>query len=196
MIALILILLSMPSLMASLSAYKTTRNYVLGKCTAFVFSAALLSSPAPSMAQIPSMDDFYTTSGTVIKPKDTVVQPSEDISLSSSVDFKKILTKLEDLSAKELWDDIISIDNKIKKILSSNSDTIVPREVKDDVLFGIGSLNDLSIQNRITYFSKEDLSQISGLIREQDNSDGAVTKNDEAVKEALQIIRDMRKLLD
>jgi hypothetical protein len=148
------------------------------------------------MAQIPSMDDFYTTSGTVIKPKDTVVQPSEDISLSSSVDFKKILTKLEDLSAKELWDDIISIDNKIKKILSSNSDTIVPREVKDDVLFGIGSLNDLSIQNRITYFSKEDLSQISGLIREQDNSDGAVTKNDEAVKEALQIIRDMRKLLD
>lgn len=195
MIALILILLSMPSLMASLSAYKTTHNYILGKCTAFVFSAALLSSPAPSMAQIPSMDEFYTTSGTVIKPKDTVVQPSEEISLSSSVDFKKILTKLEDLSAKELWDDIISIDNKIKKILSSSSE-IVPREVKDDVLFGIGSLNDLSIQNRITYFSKEDLSQISGLIREQDNSDGAVTKNDEAVKEALQIIRDMRKLLD
>ncbi len=140
------------------------------------------------------MDEFYTTSGTVVKPKDVIVTLSEDISLSSLVDFKKLLNKLEDLSANEKWDDIISIDNKIKKSLSNNSDTIVPKGVKDDVLFDIGSLDDLSIQNRITYFSKEDLMQISGLIR--DNNDGAVIKNDEAIKEALQIIQDIRKLLN
>jgi len=190
---LLLMLLCTSSLMTTLEAYKMSRNTILNKFTAFVISG-LLSSPSPTLAQIPSMDDFYTTSGTVIKPKDVVLPPIEEISLNNLADFKTILSKLENLLSNEKWDDVISIDNKIKKILAGNSDAIVPKAVKEDVLFDIGSLDDLSIQNRITYFSKEDLKQISGLIRE--SSDGAVAKNDEAIKEALQIIRDIRQLLN
>ena len=173
-------------------AYKTSHNNILSKLTAFFVTATVLSSPVPATAQIPSTDDFYTTSGTIVRPKVTVAPPTEDISLNTLDDFKKILNKLEVLSTNEKWDDVITIDNKIKKIFSDKS--ILPSGVKDDILFDIGSLNDLSLQNRITYFSKEDLKQISGLIDEQ--GDGESTKNEEAIKEALQIIQDIRKLLN
>lgn len=178
---------------------------------AFLVGSAIVTNPKASNAQIPSMDEYNTGSGTVLpgrarvvgKPPVTAVKAVPD--MFSIEQMKGFLTLIDGHIASEppKWDEMIRDIKSISKVKSkylgftsssdlannfkiSSSQATSAESVREDVAFNVGQLNDLALANKEYFFNKADLEQTQ-LIK-----DSADVSSASAVKEAKDIIKDIK----
>ena len=170
----------------------------------------LVTMPLQSNAQIPSMDEYNTGSGTVLPGRARVVgKPvtavAPEISDSFSVSkAEETLTKIDSYLATEpaKWDEIIRAIKMTPKYnvknlgFKSASDLANNFKIKDtqvsmaeaareDFAFNLGQLNDLALANREYFFNKADLEQTQML------KDAADRSSSTSIKEGKEILREV-----
>lgn len=178
---------------------------------AFLVGSTILTNSKPSNAQIPSMDEYNTGSGTVLpgrarvvgKPPTTAVKAIPD---TFSIDqMKGFLTLIDAHIASEppKWDEMIRDIKSVSKVKSkylgfaspsdlannfkiSSSRATSAESVREDAAFNVGQLNDLALANKEYFFNKADLEQTQ-LIK-----DSAEVSSASAVQEAKDIIKDIK----
>ncbi|KAJ1424848.1 hypothetical protein B484DRAFT_398152 [Ochromonadaceae sp. CCMP2298] len=169
-----------PSGPSALSLYRK------GAAGAAVISiCSILAQPA--YAQIPSMDDYSSGSGTVVRPKgpkatSTASSTSTDV-LSMSRQLPATLNRLQTLAKGEQWDEVINTCKALKPLklkylgysnapaLAQAFDVTASEAGELEILRGeiystLVQLSDLSISNRVYFFNKDDLLQAQRLIEE------------------------------
>jgi len=152
--------------------------------------AALFSITLPCEAKIPSIDDYNFGNGAVIRTqknaledgKAYVVQDNDKLQLSR---FKSEIANVRTLSKSELWDDILikikqfeslrkpsfgyGNANSLKEVIGSEVDVRKLENMREDLSYLLGELEDFCISHRVIYFNKEDKKQVE-LIKEESGS--------------------------
>jgi hypothetical protein len=178
---------------------------------AFLLGSTILTNSKPSNAQIPSMDEYNTGSGTVLPGRARVVgkppiTAAKSVPETFSVEqMKGVLTLIDAQIASEppKWDEMIRDIKSVSKVKSkylgftspsdlannfkiSSSQANLAESAREDVAFNVGLLNDLALANKEYFFNKADLEQTQ-LIK-----DSADVSSASAVKEAKDIIKDIK----
>lgn len=179
---------------------------------AFLIGSTVLSNSKASIAQIPSMDEYNTGSGTVLPGRARVVgKPTLSVVNKAVPEIFSVervdgsLASIDGYIASEppKWDDIIREIKSISKVKSkylgftsssdlansfkiSSSQATSAESVREDVAFNVGLLNDLALANKEYFFNKADLEQTQLLKESTDLSSSS------AVKEAKEIIKDIK----
>lgn len=179
-----------------------------GAC--FLTGCIMVTMPLQSNAQIPSMDEYNTGSGTVLPGRARVVgKPvatvAADISDTFSVSIaEETLTKIDSYISSEpaKWDEIIraikltpkynvkNLGFKSSSDLASNfkikdAQALLVESAREDFAFNLGQLNDLALANREYFFNKADLEQTQML------KDAADLSSSTAVKEGREILTEV-----
>lgn len=155
-------------------------------------------------ARIPSSDDYYVGSGTVIVPpasKTLTSSPSNEIAFDESI-FNTMRSSLisvkRDIQEKK-WDDILArlsttefkalkksmfgFKNKAAASLAfhrsaENSDI---ESLRQELSYSIGVIEEYSLSHRVLFFNKEDLNQIQLI------SDGQIADSESDREELLSV---------
>lgn len=216
---------------------------------ALAVGAAL--APNPSLAQMPSFDDYNAGSGSVVRSDKASgnVEMAKTIMNSVSTTKKaatlplyiketlpQYLETVKELARQGLWKDIIAVDKAPFRIAADSGDgdnskssrliilkkkyfggpntdylvdalkisskTAVELEsIREDVAFTMGQVDDVAVSNAVSFFNKDDLTQVKRIINnaeeEEDSSleDKTRQVNDierfkGAVTEALDLCKD------
>lgn len=159
------------------------------KVVAALATLAVLAMPIESsLADIPSTDDFYITSGSVVRPKDaepvpTIIEIAKDqLNFDVLLDMRKALSGLKSSIESKDWDGILKFRTKYKTVLkpffgySSVKDIsrIFPstslteiESAREDFSFNFSQLSEYAYSHRVIVFNKEDLK----LLKEMSDND-------------------------
>jgi hypothetical protein len=173
-----------------------------------LISGSLFSVPLPSHAQIPSMDEYNTGSGTVLPGRKRVTGPvvvaatvPDTFSVKRVKESLSLIDKcLSNDPAK--WDEIARTIKTTPKFSTKNLGFSSSAELasnyqidatqakgveaaREDFAFNYGLLNDLALANREYFFNKADLEQTQLL------KDSADLSSSTAVKEGKEIFKDV-----
>lgn len=173
-----------------------------------LISGSLVTAPLPSYAQIPSMDEYNTGSGTVLPGRKRVTGPvvvAATVPDAFSVKrVKESLTLIDKCLSNDpaKWDEIARTIKTTPKFSSKNLGFSSSAELasnyqidatqakgveaaREDFAFNYGLLNDLALANREYFFNKADLEQTQLL------KDSADLSSSTAVKEGKEIFKDI-----
>ena len=173
-----------------------------------LISGSLFSLPLPSNAQIPSMDEYNTGSGTVLPGRKRAVGPVVVAAIvpdTFSVQrVKESLSLIEKCLSSDpaKWDEISRTIKTTPKYSSKNLGFSSSTELasnyqidatqakgveaaREDFAFNYGLLKDLALANREYFFNKADLEQTQLL------KDSADLSSSTAVKEGKEIFKDI-----
>jgi hypothetical protein len=179
---------------------------------AIVASSILLSGGARNAhAQIPTMDEYNTGSGTVIRKQPVVAKAitmkSPEQKVFSIVDTKGRLKIIESFIDAKAWDDVLSEVNQMKLVSKKNfaytssseaakslgvsqSSMASLDDVREELSFQLGQLRDLALANRVIFFNKIDLDAVEAMKSEEVVEDAA-----DPVKEASAILSEAKDTL-
>lgn len=135
----------------------------------------------PVFAQIPSIDDYNTRSGTVIINKN--VKPSISIKnteiLINKQYFQELKNNLQNSiknkSSKRFYDDILMDLSSFKVFQTkyTHHDEIfrdkVMNDLSEELIYEVQQLIDSCRSQRVFYFNKDDLLQVNRMINDQDD---------------------------
>lgn len=165
-------------------------------------------------AQIPSMDDFYTSSGTKIVDKSApMIRPAQsNVEFQSFSQLDPILTSLESMVMNEQWDDIvreIKSNSVLKQMKADTPLSFIPSqspptmqkisELREDFNFNLRQVSDAALSNRVVYFNKADLNQVYEMLNEGGSSASGTKKGVEELgmlKAAMQAVRGLSEVQD
>lgn len=160
----------------------------------------------PAYGAIPSFDEFYVTSGTVIRPKATSESHTvkySDLALPLLLEqLPQSTSQLKALIVKHDWNGLTLISedllNRVEKKfwglaslsalqeelqLSSAAQSQQLEQAREDLSFSLSQLADLALSSKVDYFNREDLQQIEKLIAKTGGN-----ANDAIEKEAMQLV--------
>ena len=204
---------------ASQNDRKSSDVHELSKFIAPIVLGTILSTSfsSASLAQIPSIDDYNSGSGSVITgvKQQITAEPSAAVKLAvkekfTFSHFSADLDLIEKLIGQKSWDDTFQLTTFLKKIVNldhfgytstktlAESSDLSTEQVekiesqKDEISFNIGQINDLALSRRVIFFNKADLEQV-GLIIAEEGSEEKKQSSDE--KEAVGILNDIRDLI-
>lgn len=189
-------------------------NSEIKKLTKFgisiLVSGSFLSSPVISNAQIPSMDEYNTGSGTVLPGRKKLVGAAIPAAVIAAPEVftvsqvKNNLMEIDKYISEEpaKWDEITREIKMIPKYNAKNlgfssaadfgsnfkistAQAKIAESAREDFAFNVGLLKDLALANRAYFFNKADLEQ-QEFIKE-----AAEPPSKAAVKEAKGIIEDI-----
>ena len=175
---------------------------LLISCSLLTCDSAFLN---PALAQIPSMDDFYITSGTKVRDVGSKVHSNVDLA-PPVFDLNQITTekssgRIKDMKAlidSARWDDLrasIAYYKPLNKDFFGSSsvremaDALSVDRKKGELLeglraeasFALKQLDDVALSSRTLFFNKEDLKQVENMYLDETSR----KKEKENIAEAL-----------
>eukprot|EP01039_Chlorochromonas_danica_P004297 gene4297-4717_t len=182
------------------------KKTLAASCAALTVLQGMMTTPA--YGAIPSFDEFYVTSGTVIRPKATSTAESHtvkytDVALPLLLEqLPQSISQLKVLIAKHDWNGLTLVSEDLldrveKKFWGLTSLSALQEELqlstarqsqqvelaREDLSFSLSQLADLALSSKVDYFNREDLQQIEKLIAKTGGN-----ANDDIEKEAMQLL--------
>jgi hypothetical protein len=145
-------------------------------------SISSLLNPQYANAQIPSMEEFYQTSGTKIRdnqsPKVKIIKSIEGNDLKETILLcSKEISRLRDFVRDQNWNYVLESEEKLKKLYQPYFgvdlkglaiELGVSREaaesienLREELVYSLGELNEYALSHRIIIFNTEDLKMIN-----------------------------------
>lgn len=169
------------------------------------FAISPITGYSAAHAQIPSMDEFYVTSGTKIRDVSKSAAVVDTVGVLDKNKLKSGLTLSKVYALKPLiqsaqWEDLIAQIKYYKPLFapyfgyssiqdlsaSLGGDVSSANRVdslRDDTSFVLKQLDDVAISSRAVYFNKEDLKQVQGMYV----GDSAKLREDANINEAMDL---------
>lgn len=157
------------------------------------------------------MDQFYETSGTKVRDvaapaaarPGTVQIPMPFTSLSQ---LGPALDRLEDLIKREAWDDVVAERKRSPALralqrvnfgLESTGLGEGMEDLRQELDFEVSQVLDACLQQRVLYFNKEDLKQVSRMLEDEGDESGRKKPAAAAAptSEVLALLKDARATL-
>jgi hypothetical protein len=197
-------------------AHWISRGALVWLCSASAASLLSFSSSLPVHAAIPSMDEFYQTSGTKIVDK-AAVKTTAKLQTYSSADlstnfFDSLETSLQSMSSFigiQDWDSVLrvlaqykiinkayfdldsqaSLASRLGMSISSAKDL---EGLREDLSFDLGQLDEYARSHRIIYFNKEDMKIVKVMTTGDENADTPVAIRPEDSDDATAVLTSAR----
>ena len=185
------------------SGSSTTFPRHVRRCLASsAITVATLLPQVVAWAQIPDMDQFYETSGT--KVRDVVAAkapPAPEAPFTSLSQLGPALDRLEELIKREAWDDVVAERkrNPALRALQKVDFGLRAAELHDledarqELDFSVSQVLDACLQQRVLYFNKEDLKQVSRML--EDDGGGKKPAVAAPTSEVLALLKEARATL-